>query len=1030
MRIEVRYRQDDPRADKVRRGIAASAGIDLSWLGMADVYVVSASPLPEAGVLEQVFSDPVAQELKAGGFAADGAVIIEIGYRAGVTDTRGISAEQSLSLHAIADPVVQTSVQYRLPADAVTDADQMQALVGYLHNPLIQTARVVLPADSKIQLSYDAELPEDPAPMPVTAIPEVERVDLHGLDDEQLLALSRRRLLALSVAEMRAIQAYFADSDTQKAREEAGIGIMATDVELEMLAQTWSEHCKHKIFAADVEYTDTESGTTTEIHSLFKSCIAAVTEVVAERKKQQGQEFLRSVFTDNAGVIAFDDNYDVCCKVETHNSPSALDPYGGAITGICGVNRDILGTGMGARPILNTNVLCFGYPTTPAEQVPTGLLHPNRVMHGVHHGIVDGGNQSGIPVVGGAFLFDNSYLGKPLVFCGTGGIMPKELHGKPGWYKEIHPGDYAVMVGGRIGKDGIHGATFSSEELSETSPTSAVQIGDPIIQKRMTDFILAARDQGLFRALTDNGAGGLSSSFGEMAETVGGIYLNLDNCPLKYPGLAAWEIFVSESQERMSLAVDPADWERLQALAEEFDVEVSHIGEFRDSGVLELEHQGESVCRLPISFVHDGVPRMKLPAVWVPPRDNDDITLLHEISAAADSKHIHAALLTLLSDPVIASKEHLIRQYDHEVQGGSVVKPFTGPGMDGVSDGAVVQPLYNSRQGISVTHGVCPRYSDVDTYAMAQCAVDEAFRAHIALGGDPDRAGALDNFCWPDPVQSETTPDGAYKMAQLVRSCRGLYDICDAYSLPLISGKDSMKNDARLAGRKVSVRPTLLVTLMGIVPDVTASRNTDFQSPDDVIFLLGETGIELGGSRLEAAYQEGRLSLPGESERWEGLLTQVNVLGEYDALRMGDCPRVDMASALQRYRWVAEQLASGSIATIHDLSDGGLAVALAEGCIGGRVGARVRLHGIEGLDAQLSLLTELFSETASRFIVTVPADRAAAFRSAAKGRSDVIEIGVVTEEEKLRIGENGSENSWELSELQDAFFAMRSRDHE
>ncbi|MFW6363810.1 MAG: AIR synthase-related protein [Spirochaeta sp.] len=1017
MRIEVQFRLSDSRAARVRRGLAESLGVHVPWLHMADVYVVQAESVPDQSILQQIFSDPVAQEMRVGGFPADNTLIIEIGLKPGVTDTQGITAEQALGLHGISSAVVQTAAQYRFPGDLAEDADKLQEIIGYLHNPLIQEARIVLPGGDV------AGLPDTPQGVPVTSVPAVERVELYGLNDEQLLELSKRRVLALSVAEMTAIQEYFADSVVQSEREQAGIGSAATDVELEMLAQTWSEHCKHKIFAADVDYHDTHTGETSLVRGLFRSCIAAVTERVAERHKQQGIDFLRSVFTDNAGVIAFNDEYDVCVKAETHNSPSALDPYGGAITGIVGVNRDILGTGMGARPILNTNVLCFGYPDTPAERVPQGLMHPNRVMHGVHHGIVDGGNQSGIPVVAGAFLFDNSYLGKPLVFCGTGGIMPRTLHGKPGWYKEILPGDYAVMVGGRIGKDGIHGATFSSEELSESSPTSAVQIGDPIIQKRMTEFLLTARDRGLYRALTDNGAGGLSSSFGEMAEGVGGIFLNLDRCPLKYPGLAAWEIFVSESQERMSLAVQPENWAALLELALEYDVEISHIGEFRDSGLIELEHRGEQVCRLPLSFVHDGVPRMKIRAEWVSPRDCTDTSLLERIEAAADEDHLRSALLTLLQDPVIASKEHLIRQYDHEVQGGSVVKPFTGPGMDGVTDGGVIQPLPDSVQGLSITHGVCPRYSDVDTYAMAQCAVDEAFRAHIALGGDPDRAGALDNFCWPDPVESGTTPDGAYKMAQLVRSCRGLYDICDAYNLPLVSGKDSMKNDARLAGRKVSVRPTLLVTLMGIVPDVQRCRNTDFQSDGDVLFLVGDTRNELGGSRLESAYQEGRLPLPGSMDQWRTLLEHQSVLYEYDRIQLGDCPRVDTGRAMNRYRWLAEQLKQGNLITVHDLSDGGLAVALAEGCIGGRLGARVRLPGT-------TTLTELFSESASRFIVSVAPASADAFRSAAADRDDVYEIGLVTEDQVLHISAAECEISVGLQDLQQAFFTMRSQDHE
>ncbi|MGO9307595.1 MAG: AIR synthase-related protein, partial [Spirochaetia bacterium] len=562
-------------------------------------------------------------------------------------------------------------------------------------------------------------------------------VDISALSDPEMIRLSRERLLALSLDEMKAVQGYFGDTGTRRAREERGLPPGATDVELEMIAQTWSEHCKHKIFNAAIAYT--EAGREERIDSLFRTYIRATTEAMAKKRG-----FLRSVFHDNSGVIAFDRRTLVCFKVETHNSPSALDPYGGAITGIVGVNRDIMGTGLGARPIFNTNFLCFAPLDTPGSDVPPGLLHPRRVLEGVHRGIVDGGNQSGIPVVAGGFLFDESYLGKPLVFCGTGGVLPAKIRGRDACRKEVRPGDLAVMAGGRIGKDGIHGATFSSEALSESSPTSAVQIGDPITQKKMLDMLMEARDQGLYRGITDNGAGGLSSSLGEMADLSGGVSIDLDKCPLKYPGLAAWEILVSESQERMSLAVPPENIGAFLRLARRRDVEAAVVGEFTGTGRVEVFAHGRLVGMLGLDFLHGGLPVMELRAEWSPrPAPADGLPV----------GDLRRMMLALIADSNVRSREGWVRCYDHEVQGRSVVKPFVGRRRDGPSDGAVLLVRHDSSRAVTVTHGICPRYGDHDTYDMAQCAVDEAVRAHVSLGGDPDQMAALDNFCWPDPVE-------------------------------------------------------------------------------------------------------------------------------------------------------------------------------------------------------------------------------------------------------------------------------------
>ncbi|MDP3177331.1 MAG: AIR synthase-related protein, partial [Spirochaetaceae bacterium] len=556
--------------------------------------------------------------------------------------------------------------------------------------------------------------------------------------------------------------------------------------------------------------------------------------------------------------------------------------------GIVGVNRDILGTGIGAAPLFNTDVLCFAPPSVPDEAVPEGLIKPRDLLAGVHRGIVEGGNQSGIPVVAGAFVFDESFMGKPLVFCGTGGIMPLSISGEPSWKKRIERGMIAVMLGGRVGKDGIHGATFSSLALDETSPSSAVQIGDPITQKKMTDFLLEARDRGLYAGITDNGAGGLSSSLGEMAETAGGVRIDLGACPLKYPGLSPWEILVSESQERMSLAVQPEKLPALLALAERRGTEATAIGEFTDSGYVEATYLGRTVCLLSLDFLHRGLPVLRLRADWKPSPPVD--------SPLRDEEDWTGALLVALADPDVASKESLVRQYDHEVKAISIEKPFTGVARDAPSDGGVLKPRYDSWRGLTVTHGICPRLSAHDARLMALAAVDEAFRAHIALGGDPDSAVALDNFCWPDPVESPANPDGAAKLAQLVRACEALREACLTYGLPLVSGKDSMKNDAFAGGRRISVKPTLLVTLVGIIDDVRKACSTDFLAAGDLVYVLGRTEGALGASVLERA-----LGYPG----------------------LGTCPVATPGEHIALYRSVARAISGRAVRSCHDLSDGG-----------------------------------------------------------------------------------------------------------
>jgi phosphoribosylformylglycinamidine synthase II len=952
MRVEVCYRKPGLDSRGPRWGAET-----------LDVYLWEGLPALSPELVSSVFADPVVQIAVTDGTGPDRSPkpdwtwLVEVSFKAGVTNPMAITAREALETalggHLDPETPVQTATLWLFSSPP--NLDEMKAVTAALHNPLIQQAVVL----TRNEWTTGRRLPLLYPTVHGVGTRPVETIALTALEGAALVKLSKDRLLALTLAEMESVRNYFRAPDTLAHRKVVGLPSEPTDVELEMVAQTWSEHCKHKIFGAHIAYTDTETGETSQIKSLYSTFIKQTT-----RDLESKRTFLRSVFHDNAGVVQFDADTLVCFKVETHNSPSALDPFGGAITGIVGVNRDILGTGKGAKPIFNTNYLCFGDPSTPADEIPAGLLHPKTVLRGVHQGIVEGGNHSGIPTVAGGFLFDESYKGKPLVFCGTGGILPNAVNGEVAYVKHIDAGDLVVMLGGRVGKDGIHGATFSSLALDETSPTSAVQIGDPITQKKMLDFLLEARDRGLYKGITDNGAGGLSSSLGEMAESSGGVRIDLDLCPLKYHGLAPWEILVSESQERMSLAVDPSTIAEFLALAAKRGVEGAVIGQFTNDGWVDIRFEGHPVGALSLEFLHKGLPPMQLKAVWTPP--------VRRATRPSDSLDLNATLLRLLADPTVASKEGLVRQYDHEVQARSVVKPFCGERMDGPTEGAVLKLKVDSDRGLTVTHGVCPRIGDADPYQMALNAVDEAYRAHIALGGDPDNASALDNFCWPDPVESERTPDGAYKLAQLVKTCQGLRDACLAYGLPLISGKDSMKNDAVMNGKKVSIRPTLLVSLMGVIEDVNKAMTTDFLAAGDLVVLLGESRPELAGSTLE------------------------KVLGT----ELEGVPTVHPKKALSLYKAVAAALRRGQIRSLHDLSDGGLGVALAESALGGRLGAHItidELPGVEGNAAEV-----LFGESPSRYLATVSPDRLVDVQKTLDGQQVAV-IGVVVPEPKLTI---------------------------
>ena len=771
---------------------------------------------------------------------------------------------------------------------------------------------------------------------------ELKRVPIRELDDAQLESLSKTGQLYLTLTEMQTIQAHFRTLDRDP-----------TDIELESVAQTWSEHCSHKTLAGRIAYRD-EKGER-QFDNMLKETIFAAT--VQIREQLGDDDWCISVFEDNAGVIRFDDEDNVVFKVETHNHPSALEPYGGANTGIGGVIRDPLGTGLGAKPVCNTDVFCFAPPDTPVDALPPGTLHPRRVMKGVVEGVRDYGNRMGIPTVNGAIYFDPRYLGNPLVYCGNVGILPRDKS-----FKEAQPNDYIVAIGGRTGRDGIHGATFSSAELtseSEHLSGGAVQIGNAITEKMVMDVLLEARDRNLFNAVTDCGAGGFSSAVGEMGEKIGA-EVWLDKAPVKYEGLSYTEIWISEAQERMVFSVSPDQWPEFEAVCSAEDVEATIIGKFVPTERLTLKYEDHEVGDLSMEFLHEGRPPVIREAVYTPPTV--------EPMSIPKNVDLHQTLLQILGSLNVASKEWVIRQYDHEVQGGSVIKPLVGVQRDGPGDAAVVRPKLTSRRGLVVSCGMNPHYGDFDPYDMAASAIDEAIRNCVAVGANPEQIAILDNFCWGYTDRPET-------LGSLVRAAIACQDQAIAMGTPFISGKDSLNNEFSYfddAGNKqtISIPSTLLISALGQVDDVSRCVTMDAKEAGNPIYIVGLTECELGGSHF----------------------------GLVNGLAGGQVPQVDSVLAKRVFAAVHRAIVNGSVRASHDLSEGGLAVAAAEMAFAGGLGMSIDLRDVPRGEEADDDAVLLFSESNSRFLMEVLADQVKIFESAMEGLP-YARIGEVTSAE-------------------------------
>ncbi len=974
-RIEVRPRpgQSDPRGHAALNDAAALHLATPSRIDYASVYFIEGEidRTQAERLANELLADPLTQEATIGAVPNRGSALIEVHPLPGVMDPAAQAVELAIRAMLGIEARVQTGSRYDL------------------HDVEAKAARHIaerLLANTVIHAIHDQ--PFIPASLPKGVGYELKVVDvpIRHLDDAGLERLSREGHLFLSLEEMKAIQ-----------QEYRRLGREPREIELETLAQTWSEHCVHKTLKATIHYREESSETafpgltaprpghelhddgSVTIHNLLKSTVAAATnELMAD-----GIDWCLSVFVDNAGIIAFDDKHAVCFKCETHNHPSAIEPYGGAATGIGGCIRDIIGTGLAARPIAATDIFCVAHPDSfTVETLPKGCLHPQRILRQVVAGVRDYGNRMGIPTLNGAVWFDDRYVGNPLVFCGVIGVMPRDkVTGAP------RAGDHIIALGGRTGRDGIHGATFSSAELTDTHAdefSHAVQIGNALTEKQVLDAILEARDHEhgcLFSAITDCGAGGFSSAVGEMGEKLGAT-VHLDRAPLKYDGLSPTEIWISEAQERMVLAVPETNLDALRDVCSVHGVEMCDLGQFgTDDRSLQLFYHGTEVGRLDMHFMHDGIPMTTREAIWSPP------AISANTRAQTTPTDLAATLQSLLRHPNIASKRWIIRQYDHEVQGGTVIKPIVGPqGSDGPGDAAVVCPVQGSTRGLAIGNGLATGLS-ADPYIMTLAAMDECVRNLVCVGADPERIAILDNFCWPSCKKPEN-------LGALVRAAEACYDGAKAYRTPFISGKDSLNNQFTTEdGQTIEIPPTLLISGFGIVEDIERCITMDAKRAGNALVIVGGTGAELGGSHAAIIGAVG-----------EGVMT---------------LPIVDLSRGPQTARAVHRLVQAGHIASAHDCSEGGLLVAATEMAMAGELGLELNLERVPiTSDHPIDAFTRAFAETPSRYLLEVEPANLSAVQQALGDLPHAL-IGTFTSERRLVV--NGHFTA-SMDDLRRAFF--------
>jgi phosphoribosylformylglycinamidine synthase len=961
-RLEIALKENlfDAEGEGIRRQAKSYFGIEMDSVRSISVVTIDAQLSDEQlrAVQTEIFTNPVTHLSSYDPLEIEFDWSIWVGFRPGVRDNPGSTAveaiEDLLNLKFGSDAAVYTSKRYCIKGDGLGAGDMDKIAGELLANHIIQHWKI---------FSRDQWNPTEGIGLiiPKVILDHVPTVTTIPVDsDLSLEKISKERNLALNSNDIPTIRAYFMDDDIRSARSLVGLDD-PSDVELEYISQARSDHCNHNTFRGLFHYRDQTTGETEIVDNLFKTFIEVPTLKLKAKKP-----WVISVLWDNAGAGRFDNDHYYVITGETHNSPSNMEAYGGAITGIVGVYRDPLGTGKGSKLVMGSYGFCVGPRDYDGDLQPH--LHPRRLLGGVIEGVRDGGNKSGIPTTFGQVLFHPGYLGKCLVFVTAVGMMPAEINGAPAEKKHTSAGELVIMCGGRVGRDGIHGVTAASETFSEHTPAGHVQIGDPYTQKKMHDFLLEARDEGLIRFITDNGGGGLSSSIGESARFSNGCEIELEKVPLKYEGLDQWEIWISESQERMTVAILADDHDRFFELSKQHAVESTVIGRYTDSGKLHITYDGKTCAYVDLDLLESGFPQWEFEAEWISAEQRG----LYE--PVLNPPQDYAALLKdLLSRPNICSTQWITRQYDHEVQGTSVIKPLVGAERDVDSDATVIRPVLEAQKGLAFAQALLPTYSTIDAYHMTSCSIDEAVRRLLAVGADLDHIGGVDNFCWPNiQYDPRSNPDGKFKAAQLVRSCRALRDLCMAYEIPLLSGKDSMYVDGNLAGRygethKVSALETLQFSAISVIEDITRCITMDSKIAGDLIYVLGSTRNELGGSEY------------------------------YEHLGYVGCnvPEVRTAEFLPLYRNVKSAIENDLVASAHGVYRGGLAVHMAKVAMGGNLGMHVNLGQVPRRDVERADVL-LFSESAGRFIVTVDPVKRAAFEELFEG-SPCGCIGTVTE---------------------------------
>lgn len=916
-RVEVKKKIFDYEGEILKKELTENFNIKIDDLMIVKVFLFKTSLKKKEieEIVKNLFLDSVVEEFKIGRFNFPNYKTIEIGYNLGVTDPEEEQVIKILQEFGYLSLEVKILKKYLFKTREKKEK-LIEVAREHFYNPLIQH---IIKGNPTYLFLKSKEYKF-----------KLKRIKILNKKKNELVKIAKK--FSLSLEELLAIQEYY-----KKLKREP------TDIEIETFAQSWSEHCKHKTMKGDVYYKKKW------IRNLLKETIFKVTE-------ELNKPYVLLAFKDNSGVIEFDENYGISFKVETHNHPSAIEPYGGAATGIGGVIRDCLGTGVGSKPILNIDVFCFGKLDTDKKDIPKGVLPPKRILKGVVSGVRDYSNRMGIPTACGAVYFHKNFLYNPLVFCGTLGIIPKNKI-----EKKIIPNDIIVLVGGDTGRDGIHGVTFASGELRKESRKvayAAVQIGNPIEEKKIVDAILQATDENLFNAITDCGGGGLSSAIGELAESTGAeVYL--DKVPLKYAGLSYTEIWISESQERMILFMPEKNFERFKEICDLHNVKATVIGRLKNNRKLILKYEDKVVGEIDLDFLHNGMPKIKRKAIYRRKEKRKKIDW--------KIKDYNELLIDIIKHENVASKEWIIRQYDWEVQGRTVLKPL----LEGSpSDGVILKPLKEKNKGIAVACGINPSYGEISPYWMAASVVDEALRNVVSCGGDINQTGILDNFCFGNP-------EGEEIMGDIVETCLGAYFAAKGYGVPFISGKDSLYNEFKNGKKTISIPPTLLISAVSIIPDINKTITPYFKKPKSKIVLIGKTYEELGGSVYFSLFDK----------------------------NFGKVPRVNPEEGRKIMGKIFEAINHNLILSIHDLSEGGLGVALSEMTFTKNLGAKIDLEKVllgEEIDRPDIIL---FSESNTRFLCEIEEEKIEQFLNF-MGDIKLAIIGEVLEKDRLIINYN------------------------